>query len=174
MQEKATVVAGVAKSGSVSAIFMPDAGDAAPFISQILGAGGIDPAQVQYLGSGQWDDARFAQETNLYGAWYPAPERSGFEAFARRYQAAFGTAPFRAATLAYDATSLASGLAARFGERRFSAEVLTSPSGFLGIDGAFRFLPDGLNERGLAIYQIDRGQVSVIDPAPKTFTKAGL
>jgi ABC-type branched-subunit amino acid transport system substrate-binding protein len=174
MQEKATVVANVAKSGTVSAIVLPDAGDAAPFLGQILGANGVNPAQVQFLGSGQWDDSRVAQESNLNGAWYPAPERAGFEAFSRRYQAAFGSAPFRAATLAYDATSLASGLAARFGDRRFSAEVLTSPSGFIGIDGAFRFLANGLNERGLAIYQIDRGKVSIVDPAPRTFTRAGL
>jgi ABC-type branched-subunit amino acid transport system substrate-binding protein len=174
MQEKATVVANAAKSGAISAIFMPDAGDAAPFISQILGVNGIEAGQIQYLGSGQWVDPRFAQEFNLIGAWYPAPERAGFDAFSRRYQAAFGSAPFRAATLAYDATSLASGLSARFGDRRFSAEVLTNPSGFIGIDGAFRFLQNGLNERGLAIYQIDRGTVTVIDPAPRTFTKAGL
>jgi ABC-type branched-subunit amino acid transport system substrate-binding protein len=174
MQEKATVVANLAKSGAVSAIFLPDAGDAAPFLGQILGANGVNPAQVQFLGSGQWVDSRITQESNLNGAWYPAPDQSGFLGFSRRYQAAFGSAPFRATTLAYDATSLASGLAARFGERRYSAEVLTSPSGFIGIDGAFRLLPDGLNERGLAIYQIDRGQVSIIDPAPKTFTKAGL
>jgi hypothetical protein len=167
-------VSNLAKSGRVSAIVLPDAGDAAPFLAQILGANGVNPAEVQYLGSGQWDDSRVAQESNLNGAWYPAPDRGGFEAFSRRYQAAFGSAPFRAATLAYDATSLASGLAARFGDRRFSAEVLTSPSGFIGIDGAFRFLATGLNERGLAIYQIDRGKVSIIEPAPKTFTRAGL
>lgn len=174
MQEKATAVANTAKSGAINAIVLPDAGDAAPFLGQILGANGIKPDEIQYLGSGQWDDSRVAQESNLNGAWYPAPDRAGFEAFARRYQAAFGSAPFRAATLAYDATSLASGLAARFGERRFSAEVLTSPSGFIGIDGAFRFLQNGLNERGLAIYQIDRGKVSIIDPAPRTFTRPGL
>jgi ABC-type branched-subunit amino acid transport system substrate-binding protein len=174
MQEKATVVANLAKSGRVSAIFLPDGGDAAPFLAQILAANGVNPAQVQLLGSGQWDDSRVAQESNLNGAWYPAPERAGFEAFSRRYQAAFGSTPFRAATLAYDATSLASGLAARFGDRRYSAEVLTNPSGFIGIDGTFRLLPDGLNERGLAVYQIDRGQVSIVDPAPRTFTRAGL
>jgi ABC-type branched-subunit amino acid transport system substrate-binding protein len=174
MQDKATVVANVAKSGRISGIFLPDAGDAAPFLAQILGANGVSSTEVQFLGSGQWDDSRVAQESNLNGAWYPAPDRAGFEAFSRRYQAAFGSAPFRAATLAYDATSLASGLAARFGDRRYSVEVLTNPSGFIGIDGAFRLLPDGLNERGLAIYQVDRGRVSIIDPAPKTFTKAGL
>ena len=70
-----------------------------------------------------------------------------------------------------DVVSLAAGLSARFGERRFTPEVLTSTSGFIGLDGAFRLLATGLNERGLAIYRIDRGQVTVIDPAPKTFTK---
>jgi ABC-type branched-subunit amino acid transport system substrate-binding protein len=171
MQTKAEAVAKLVKSGTVDAIVLPDAGDAAPFLGQILAANGVDPSQIQYLGSGQWDDARIAQESNLNGAWYPAPEKAGFEAFARRYQAAFGAAPFRAATLAYDATSLAAGLSARFGERRFTPEVLTSTSGFIGLDGAFRLLPTGLNERGLAIYRIERGQVTVIDPAPKTFTK---
>jgi ABC-type branched-subunit amino acid transport system substrate-binding protein len=173
MQEKAAVVASLVKSGTVDAVFMPDAGDAAPFLGQILAANGVDPSKIQYLGSGQWDDARIAQESNLNGAWYPAPEKAGFDAFARRYQAAFGAAPFRAATLAYDATSLAAGLTARFGDRRFSNEVLTNSSGFIGIDGAFRLLPDGLNQRGLAIYRIERGQVSVIDPAPRTFTRPG-
>jgi ABC-type branched-subunit amino acid transport system substrate-binding protein len=171
MQTKAEAVAKLVKSGTVDAIVLPDAGDAAPFLGQILAANGVDPSQIQYLGSGQWDDARIAQESNLNGAWYPAPEKAGFEAFARRYQAAFGAAPFRAATLAYDATSLAAGLSARFGERRFTPEVLTSTSGFIGLDGAFRLLPTGLNERGLAIYRIERGQVTVIDPAPRTFTK---
>jgi ABC-type branched-subunit amino acid transport system substrate-binding protein len=171
MQTKAETVAKLVKSGTVDAIVLPDAGDAAPFLGQILAANGVDPSQIQYLGSGQWDDQRIAQESNLNGAWYPAPEKAGFEAFARRYQAAFGAAPFRAATLAYDATSLAAGLSARFGERRFTPEILTSASGFIGLDGAFRLLASGLNERGLAIYRIERGQVTVVDPAPKTFTK---
>ena len=171
MQEKANAVSTLVKSGTVDAIVLPDAGDAAPFLGQVLAANGVDPSKIQYLGSGQWDDVRIAQESNLNGAWYPAPEKAGFDAFARRYQAAFGAAPFRAATLAYDATSLAAGLTARFGERRFTPEVLTSASGFIGLDGAFRLLPTGLNERGLAIYRIERGQVTIIDPAPKTFTK---
>jgi ABC-type branched-subunit amino acid transport system substrate-binding protein len=171
MQTKAEAVAQLVKSGTVDTIVLPDAGDAAPFLGQVLAANGVDPSKIQYLGSGQWDDARIAQESNLNGAWYPAPEKAGFEAFARRYQAAFGAAPFRAATLAYDATSLAAGLTARFGERRFTPEVLTSASGFIGLDGAFRLLATGLNERGLAIYRIERGQVTIIDPAPKTFTK---
>lgn len=171
MQDRANAVATLAKSGTVDTIFMPDAGDAAPFLAQVLAAAGVSSAQITYLGSGQWDDARIAAESNLNGAWYPGPESGGFAAFARRYQAAFGSTPSRTATLAYDATSLAAGLAARFGAERFAAQTLTNPNGFIGVDGAFRFLQNGLNQRGLAVYEIKGGQAVIIDPAPKTFAR---
>ena len=171
MQAKATAVAGAVKGGSIDAIVMPDAGDAAPFLSQVLAAGGVKPAKVKLLGSGQWDDARILKESNLSGAWFPGPDRAGFDAFAQRYQAAFGSPPPRPASLAYDATSLAAGLAARFGKTAFTEKVLTNPSGFIGVDGAFRFLSNGLSERGLAIYEVNHGVAQVIDPAPKNFAK---
>ena len=173
MQTQATAIANLARTGTVDTIFMPDAGDAAPFLAQILATNGVSPEQIQFIGSGQWDDQRIADETNLNGGWYPAPERNGFAAFAERYRAAFGAAPFRAATLAYDATSLAAGLASRFGQDRFSLQTLTNPNGFIGIDGAFRFLANGTNQRGLAIYQINRGTSEVIDQAPRTFSRPG-
>jgi ABC-type branched-subunit amino acid transport system substrate-binding protein len=174
MQAKASAVAGVVKGGTVDAIVMPDAGDAAPFLAQILAAGGVKPAKVKLLGSGQWDDARILKESNLSGAWFPAPERAGFDAFAQRYQTAFGSPPLRPASLAYDATSLAAGLAARFGKEAYSEKVLTNPSGFIGVDGAFRFHSNGINERGLAIYEINHGTAQVIEPAPKNFAKAAF
>ena len=172
MQERANAVATLAKSGTVDTIFMPDAGDAAPFLAQVLAAGGVRPPQITYLGSGQWDDPRILAESNLNGAWYPGPESGGYAAFARRYQAAYGAQPSRTATLAYDATSLAAGLASRFGAERFAETTLTNPNGFIGVDGAFRFLQNGLNQRGLAVFEIQNGQAVVIDPAPKTFARA--
>jgi branched-chain amino acid transport system substrate-binding protein len=47
--------------------------------------------------------------------------------------------------------------------------VLTNPSGFNGVDGVFRFRPEGPNDRGLAVMQISAGAASVIDPAPARF-----
>jgi len=170
MQNQAQALAAVAATGTVDAIFLPDAGDAAPFLSQILATAGIRSDKIQFLGSGQWDDQRIADETNLNTGWYPAPERDGFAGFAKRYQTTFGAAPFRAATLAYDAVSLAAGLAGRFGERRFARQTLTNPNGFIGVDGAFRFLQNGLSQRGLAIYQVNRGTAQIIEAAPRTFS----
>jgi ABC-type branched-subunit amino acid transport system substrate-binding protein len=172
MQTQATQLAQLVKGGTVDAVLLPDAGDATPFLAQVLAANGVTADKMTYLGSGQWDnDPRITGESNLAGAYYPAPESGGFASFSRRYQAAFGAAPSRTASLAYDATSLAAGLAARFGDQRFAEATLTNPNGFIGIDGAFRFLPNGLNQRGLAVYQIQKGQAVMVDPAPKTFAR---
>ena len=172
MQTKATGVAALVKQGVVDTVFIPGNSDEAPFLGQIFASSGIDPSKVTYLGSGQWsDEPKIAGESALNGAWYPAPDNSGYATFARRYQSTFGSVPSRTATLAYDATSLAAGLTARFGDQRFAAATLTNPSGFIGLDGAFRFLATGLNQRGLVVYQINRGKTEIIDAAPKTFAR---
>ena len=173
MQTKATAMASLIKSGTVDAVFMPGGAQEAPFLAQVMAAAGVDSTKFTYLGSGQWDDPAVARESTLNGALYPAPDNTGFNGFAQRYQAAFGATPSRTSTLAYDAVSLAAGLTARFGDRRFAQSTLTNPSGYIGLDGAFRFLPNGLNQRSLAIYQINNGKAVLVSPAPRTFARSG-
>src|SRR5690606_19622570 len=128
------------KGGIADAIFIPDAGDAAPFLAQILAAKGVRGGQIQFLGSGQWNsDQRILGESTLSGAWYPAPDQAAFQSFSARYSAAYGATPIRNASLGYDAAILAAGLTANFGGSRFSSSTITNASGFKGMDGAFRF-----------------------------------
>lgn len=174
MQEKATAVANLVKQGSVNAVFIPDGGDAAPFLAQILAANGVTPATVQYLGSGQWNDPRVLAESNLAGGWFPGPDMTGFQAFAARFRAAYGKEPVRNASLAYDAVSLAIGVSTRFGAEGFTDKVLTNPSGFVGVDGAFRFTATGTSQRALAVYQMAHGQATMISPPPTSFSAAGF
>jgi hypothetical protein len=47
--------------------------------------------------------------------------------------------------------------------------VLTNPSGFAGIDGLFRFRPDGTNERGLAVMKVTTGGGVPVAGSPKSF-----
>ena len=56
----------------------------------------------------------------------------------------------------------------------FSAERLTNPAGFIGVNGIFRFRADGQNERGLAILKVDTGTAVVVDPAPRNFGGYGF
>ena len=85
------------------------------------------------------------------------------------YRARFGQDPVRTATLAYDAVALVAALVKTQGPQPFTEQILTNASGFAGIDGIFRFRPDGTNQRGLAVLRVGPTGGQVISPAPRTF-----
>jgi ABC-type branched-subunit amino acid transport system substrate-binding protein len=161
----------VAQAASqIDSIFIPDSPDVVPQVAQALAANGVDLKRVQLLGTGLWgDDTRISSEKLLDGGWYPSPEHTGFRNFSTRYRARYGQDPVRTATLAYDAVALVAALVKTQGMQRFSEQVLTNPSGFAGIDGVFRFRPEGTNERGLAVLRVTPSGGQVVSPAPKSF-----
>jgi branched-chain amino acid transport system substrate-binding protein len=167
----AEAVRRVAQAASqIDSIFIPDSPDAVPQVAQALAANGVDIKRVQLLGTGLWgDDTRISSEKLLDGGWYPSPEQTGFRNFSGRYRARYGQDPVRTATLAYDAVALVAALVKTQGMQRFSEQVLTNPSGFAGIDGVFRFRPEGTNERGLAVLRVTPSGGQVVSPAPKSF-----
>ena len=159
------------------AISNPDAvliavgGDTLRALAPGLAEQGIDPAKIKLLGSGVWDDPANNSDTALEGGWFAAPEPDAGDAFNAKYKAAFGTTPPQLATLAYDAVSLVALLSSGEPYHRFTANALTDPNGFAGIDGIFRFNANGTSERGLAVLAVSPDGFRVIDPAPHTFEK---
>lgn len=151
------------------ALFIPDAADSVPTVVGLLAANGVNLKRLQLLGTGLWDDPDLAREASLSGAWFAAPDNSGFRSFAQRYRAKFGADPVRTASLAYDATSLVAAIVKMQGAAGLSEQTFTNPSGFAGVDGTFRFKPDGPNERGLAVYKIEPGGARVISPPSRSF-----
>ncbi|MXN64750.1 ABC transporter substrate-binding protein [Stappia sp. GBMRC 2046] len=166
LRAKAETIA--ASSSSIDTLFVPAGGGVPGFVAQVLQAGG-NFGTIKMIGTGQWDSAEVQNTGLLTGAWYPGPDNSGFQSFAQRYQGQFGSRPPRNATLAYDATILAAGLVRSAGAERFNSRVMTNSDGFLGIDGVFRFRSNGLNERGLAVYEVTGSGTRVIDAAPRSF-----
>jgi branched-chain amino acid transport system substrate-binding protein len=153
----------------IDSIFIPDGADAVPQVVQALSASGVNLKRVQLLGTGLWDDPRIFATPALDGGWYAAPESNGFQSFSGRYRARYGQDPVRTATLAYDAVALVAALVKTQGTQRFTDQVLTNPSGFAGIDGVFRFRPEGPNERGLAVLRVTSSGGQVVSPAPHSF-----
>jgi len=156
-------------ANQVDSIFIPDSPDAVPQVVNALAANGVDLRRVQMIGSGLWEDARISSTAALEGAWYAAPESNGFRNSSARYRARYGPDPVRTATLAYDAVALVAALVKTQGPQRFSETSLTNPSGFAGIDGVFRFRPEGTNERGLAVLRVAPAGGQVLSPAPTSF-----
>lgn len=151
------------------AVFLPDGGTQLKSVAPLLPYFDVDPRKVRFLGTGLWDDAALGREPSLVGGWFAAPAPDAQAAFAGRFQRTFGMTPPRLASLAYDAMALTAALATVPGSAKFSDAALTSPDGFAGVDGIFRFLPDGTNERGLAVMEMRPSGPKVIDPAPTSF-----
>lgn len=97
--------------------------------------------------------------------------------FNERYLNAYGSEPHTLAAIAYDAVAVVGALIrsanAEGVTNTFSAERLTNPAGFAGVNGVFRFKTNGTNERALAVMQVDSGEADMLDPAPRNFGGLG-
>ena len=162
-------VSAPAGSTSFDALLLPEGGARLKQIARQVkeAAAGIKPLQL--LGSGLWDVPDIGSEPALVGGWFAASPPESRRAFTQRYQATYGRVPPRLASLGYDAAALAAVLA-RTGEiEPFSQQAILRSSGFVGIDGLFRFTPAGFVQRGLAVLEVAPNGDIVISPAPQSF-----
>jgi branched-chain amino acid transport system substrate-binding protein len=159
---------------SFEALFLADGGKRLQAVAALLPFYDIDPANVRMLGTGQWDEPGIGREPALINGWYAAPPPNARANFATQYRQVYNHIPPRLATLAYDATALATVLSRNAEGPKFSVKTLTTPSGFIGRDGIFRLLPNGLPERGLAVLQVGPRSNKVISPAPESFNDSAL
>jgi branched-chain amino acid transport system substrate-binding protein len=165
-------LADLAKGEGKMAILVPVSPPRVTTVLASLANAGVEAKSVQYIGTGTWDVPGIGSETMLRGAWYAAPDPARRADFERKFVATYGRPPQRLATLAYDAVSLAGQLARLKPGGDFSAEAITNPNGWAGVDGVFRFLPDGRSERALAVIEIQGDRGVVVSPAPGNFSSA--
>lgn len=161
------------------ALMIPEGGQRLSTFASMLPAFDIPPGVVRLLGTSLWQESALG-ENALIGGWYPATAPDRWQSFAQRYASFYGSQPEPRAGIVYDAVTLAvalaksqpaiaaqSGSIAQSGD--FSSTRMTDPSGFAGVTGVFRLLPDGKSERGLAVLEVGPGGPIVRDPAPASF-----
>lgn len=150
---------------------MPEQGTLLRALAPLLPYYNVDINKVKLLGVSAWNNPRLTREPALRGGWFAAPDPTITIAFEQRFKAAFGEAPPKLASLAYDATLLAARLGQSPRKRdRFDEAMIENRGGYFGADGLFRFKADGTIERGLAILEIQPGGIQVVDPAPRGFS----
>lgn len=156
-----------------SAVLVPDGGAALRSIAPLLAYYDVDSETSRLLGSALWSDPTIGRESTLVGGLFAAPSPALRQSFEERYRRFHGQHPPGLASLGYDAVSMAAVLArqpAAVGAASpFDRIALTQPSGFFGADGIFRLLPDGGNERGLAVLRVTANGFEIEDPAPESF-----
>jgi branched-chain amino acid transport system substrate-binding protein len=158
---------------SFDALLLPEGGAKLKQIARQVRAPGGDPKPVQLLGSGLWDVPDIGGEPALDGGWFAASSPEARQDFDQRFSATYGHRPPRLASLGYDAAALAGVLARGQGGEPFSQQAILNPSGFTGVDGLFRFTPNGLVQRGLAVLEVEPQGAAVISPAPQSFQDIG-
>lgn len=157
-------------SQGFQAVLMPEQGTLLRALAPLLPYYNVNINEVKLLGVSAWNNPRLTREPALKGGWFAAPDPAIAAAFEERFEAAFGEAPPKLASLSYDATLLAARLAQAPRRRdRFDERMIENRGGFFGADGLFRFKPDGTIERGLAILEIQPNEIRVIEPAPRSF-----
>jgi ABC-type branched-subunit amino acid transport system substrate-binding protein len=149
------------------ALLLADGGERLRAVASLLPFYDIDNPPVRFLGTpliAAMPDA--GREPALVGTLYAAPDEARRAAFEARFAEAFGAAPPLVAGVAFDAAAIAAVLA---GERDVSRAAITDPNGFAGVLGIVRLLPDGTNQRGLALMEVTRGGSRAVEPAPERF-----
>jgi hypothetical protein len=111
--------------------------------------------------------------SGLQNGWFTLPDTNTISGFRSRYASNYGGNPHPLAGYAYDGVAAVGALLATGSSDALTRTKLTRRGGFAGVNGVFRLLPDGTNQRGLAIAEVRGGKAVVIDPAPRGFGGPG-
>jgi branched-chain amino acid transport system substrate-binding protein len=128
-------------------------------------------ADAQILGTELWKaEEGLKGAPALHGAWFASVPDNMFNQFRTRYRSRYGSNPYRLASFGYDAVLLA----VRIGQdwrvgSPFPEDELRNQEGFMGVDGAFRFSPNGVAQRMFEVLQVTPGGFNTVSPAPQSF-----
>lgn len=151
------------------AVFIPEGGTLLISLVSFLTYYDLDPGVVRLLGTGLWDDPLLGREPSLRQGWFSSPSRLRGRHFQESFQAHMGHRPPRIVELGYDAFLIAALLQQKLEKGEDISSLLIRDGGFTGINGLFRFLPNGLSERGLSIFEVQQHKMKEISPASSTF-----
>lgn len=173
---------GIAKqmraSGANVIIFTDGPTGGLPFVTETLRGLGVRKNAVQFAGLHRWDVSQEAlSQPGIQGGWFAAPDLALTAQFNNRYETVYGAPAHPLASLAYDGVAAVGALIVEAQKEKkrdpFSTQRLTNTSGFIGVNGVFRFTAEGYNQRQLAVFEVRDGEAQVLDPAPRGFSAGG-
>ena len=127
--------------------------------------------QARILGTELWAAEPGAlRVAALGGSWYASVSDSRYRDLAAGYRRQFGKAPFRLASLGYDSMLLVIKVARNWPiGAPFPGDQLRDQDGFVGVDGVFRFGPNGVAQRALEVNETNPAAIKTVSAAPTSF-----
>ncbi len=155
-------------------ILIPESGATLSKIVEAIKKSNVSERDFQLIGTNQWDEIATLNDPNLVGAWFPAPDFHEYRNFEKKYYKTYGKFPVRISSIAYDAIGAIISLAHQTGNGKLTVDDFinysSAKNGFEGIDGLFRFLPNGIVQRNLAILEVDNSEFGIVE-SPSIFLK---
>ena len=171
-RQPGSLTAAITRMGRASpyqAVLIADSGATGATAVPIIRRSGGPTAQV--LGTDLWNtESSVASAPALQGAWFASVSDGLYRQYATKYRNRFGKAPYRLSSLGYDAVLLTVRIMRDWPiGAPFPTDRLNDRGGFAGLDGAFRFGPDGVAQRALEVQEIRGGTTVTVSPAPTGF-----
>ena len=130
--------------------------------------------RLQIIGLTRWDlDSSIMLEPALAGSWLAVPDNRFRKVYEEKFLKKFGYRPHLSSNLAYDAVAAMGVLIRKRSITKslhpLNTKELTNINGFIGVDGIFRFKPDGRIEKALSIVEVIKGRTNILKPAANKF-----
>jgi len=123
----------------------------------------IDPSNVQFVGTGVWDNEAFFNEPSLQGAIFPGISKNRRNQFFNDYYSTYNQKPSRTITIAYDLIGIISYIINKKLTLSETHSLLSEEqTTFDGIDGKFSFRSNIIS-RKLDILRISNGKAELIN-----------
>lgn len=155
----------LSRGASYDALLIADGGSVALQAAPLVRQNASKTAKI--LGTELWNtESRMAGNKSLQGAWFASVSDGLYGQMAEKYRARYGKAPYRIASLGYDAVLLTVRMSRNWKPgTNFSVNNLNVSDGFGGIDGIFKFDKRGIADRALEVSEVRSGGFAVISPA---------
>ena len=145
------------------AILIPDGGKRLVQILELMEPYSTEERAYQLLGTSKWESESNYMNDDLLDSWFVSADPEEYTDFEERFYKIYGTFPIRVSSLSYDAVSAIKKAYNKSKDDIIDKEYLTNSKGFKGIDGHFRFLPNGIVERRFSVLEIREDYANVID-----------
>jgi hypothetical protein len=152
-------------------VLIPDYGTSLKSAVAMFGYYDVFSPDVKFIGTSIWENTALNKESTMVGSWYPSLTRQNNSYFFNKYTELFEERPSSLYAFGYDAVALASAIV-RNGKDELDSKI-TNPEGYLGINGVFRFFPNGLNQHSLDIKEVRASGNYIVDPGPRKFKDIG-
>jgi ABC-type branched-subunit amino acid transport system substrate-binding protein len=146
------------------ALFIPDGGKIAEQIANLLFISQKNSRAVQLIGTTKFDgDESILMNPYMNNAIFVGADPVRYEKFSTEYEKIYRTKPLKITSAVYDLISVIDRFFVRVdGAYIPDKRALLNPEGFDGIDGKYRFLPNGLVERKMYVLQFQNKKKVVV------------